>query len=388
MKKSLNLVSFLTLFLASPIFANGLGQSSGLFLLDPTHARVAALGEAFTATTDDISAMQYNPATLRSLVSGQTSLFYEKGILDDSSAFIQAGFPIKKGGLGISFGAYNGGRFEKFDGQNTKDVTGKKDLFTSIGYAKDLGQFGIGFTLKYLQSDLVEQFSAKTFTSDIGLFVPASSHLNLGLALQNIGGQLQYQDEKNSLPRIARIGGSALIFNSPLPTQLFLDFPYFLNEKQLETHLGLETILGPLSMRIGSKLMKGKTDLTVGSGFKMGQVSLDYSFGFIEETGHSQKLSLTYRFGTNETRNKFEVENIKRETPHVVQFESNPVKMPKITGKRIGHRIYIVKKGDSLSGIANKIYGHRSDWKKIYAANQDALQNENSLVVGLELILP
>mgnify|MGYP000389145962 CR=1 FL=1 len=49
---------------------------------------------------------------------------------------------------------------------------------------------------------------------------------------------------------------------------------------------------------------------------------------------------------------------------------------------------YTVQKGDTLSLIADKHYGDKSKWKRIYAVNSKALKSENSLDAGQKLIIP
>ena len=63
-------------------------------------------------------------------------------------------------------------------------------------------------------------------------------------------------------------------------------------------------------------------------------------------------------------------------TPPVVSTESAP------------QTIYTVKKGDTLAGIAQKFYGDRTAWKRIYQANRDQLPNPNALKVGQALKIP
>ena len=55
--------------------AEGAGSTGGLALIEPSSARSAALGEAFTAMTNDIGAFSYNPATLEWLRI-RPSVFY------------------------------------------------------------------------------------------------------------------------------------------------------------------------------------------------------------------------------------------------------------------------------------------------------------------------
>jgi hypothetical protein len=49
---------------------------------------------------------------------------------------------------------------------------------------------------------------------------------------------------------------------------------------------------------------------------------------------------------------------------------------------------YVVKKGDSLYAISEKIYGDSSYVNAIYSANRDTLKSKNSLKVGQTLRLP
>jgi len=51
-------------------------------------------------------------------------------------------------------------------------------------------------------------------------------------------------------------------------------------------------------------------------------------------------------------------------------------------------RIIIVQKGDTLSKIAQRAYGDYSDYKKIFTANPEIIQNPNQIYVGQRLRIP
>jgi len=51
-------------------------------------------------------------------------------------------------------------------------------------------------------------------------------------------------------------------------------------------------------------------------------------------------------------------------------------------------RTYVVKPGDTLSGIAKAVYGDWKHWKDIYEANKDKIKNPDLIQVGWELKLP
>ncbi|UDQ98576.1 LysM peptidoglycan-binding domain-containing protein [Lentisphaerota bacterium WC36G] len=60
---------------------------------------------------------------------------------------------------------------------------------------------------------------------------------------------------------------------------------------------------------------------------------------------------------------------------------------PKVVNLVKQQQYYTVKKGDNLSKIARKFYG-KPNWKKIYDANSDILNNKNKLKPGMELVIP
>ena len=52
-------------------------------------------------------------------------------------------------------------------------------------------------------------------------------------------------------------------------------------------------------------------------------------------------------------------------------------------------KTYTVKEGDTLSKIAEKIYGDASEYEKIYKANKDLIGDDpNMIKVGQELTIP
>lgn len=49
---------------------------------------------------------------------------------------------------------------------------------------------------------------------------------------------------------------------------------------------------------------------------------------------------------------------------------------------------YIVKKGDSLSKIAKDQYGDANEWRKIFEANRDQIQDPDLIHPGQTLRIP
>lgn len=53
-----------------------------------------------------------------------------------------------------------------------------------------------------------------------------------------------------------------------------------------------------------------------------------------------------------------------------------------------GEETYTVKKGDSLSKIAKRVYGDAQQWRRIHEANRDIIDNPDLIHPGQVLKLP
>jgi nucleoid-associated protein YgaU len=49
---------------------------------------------------------------------------------------------------------------------------------------------------------------------------------------------------------------------------------------------------------------------------------------------------------------------------------------------------YTVRKGDTLSAIAKREYGKASEWRRIFEANRDQIDNPDLIRPGQELTIP
>lgn len=61
---------------------------------------------------------------------------------------------------------------------------------------------------------------------------------------------------------------------------------------------------------------------------------------------------------------------------------------PSNEGTAESTRTYTVKSGDSLSKIARQFYGNTDDWRRIFDANRDIIENPDLIHPGQTLRLP
>lgn len=67
---------------------------------------------------------------------------------------------------------------------------------------------------------------------------------------------------------------------------------------------------------------------------------------------------------------------------------SEPTKRPTDKKETPKNRTHIVKRGDTLWGLAKKYYGNGNQYMKIFNANKDKIKNPNLIIDGWKLVIP
>lgn len=390
MRKTLTVALIIGLF---PGWLAAAGKSqSALTLLEPSGARVASLGEATSSLTDDITATAYNPSLLNSLSSGQMSVLFQRGMADDGYGRLAVGRPSQKLAWGFSFGYYNSGSISVFDGAQQRSVVGERDMVAGLSLAKKYDNISVGVTGKYLTTELAETASAKTFTTDFGLSSPLTSNIGLGLALQNLGGDLKYSGATEELPRMARAGLSIGIKPFSLTGHLLTEGIYRMDLKRFEPALGLEMMTGPLAFRTGFRGGRDQEEFTLGTGFFFGSSSLDYAFGFADQLSSTHRISYSNRFGGAPAASspivKKPVEKTNPETAFQMPAPRPVYQITPALGQNPSAKVYFVRQGETLKSIARLVYGREEMWDDIYRANQHLMKNPDDLTPGMKILIP
>lgn len=384
----------------------GAGESGGISMLDHGSARASGLAEAYSAATDDITAMQFNPASLPTLSSNEASFFYEKGLEGQSKGRIHLGMPHTKWSTGLAVGYFDGGSFEMVDGAQTRTVTSQRDLTVALGGAVKLGRMNLGLAGKYLSSQLAETEKASTVALDLGFQWEASKKLRFAGTAQNFGPGLKYRSERDNLPRTIRGGLNFSIPTQGFKTNVFADLPYLLNEQDFQQALGVEMGFGMIALRGGVARRFGEMEWTVGTGLGLGKFSLDYGMTMLSHQLSAQHLmNVSMHFGGHSQLDFVKaVPALSNPSPVASAMIMQQVPSKTVTpGKTIGaidqnqvqkiktlskSRIYVVKAGDTLASIAKEQYGKKELWARIYKANAHLMENPNSLTEGQKIVLP
>jgi len=188
-----------------------IGTSGADFLELGIGSRPLAMGEAFTAQTDDINSIYYNPAGIASIKYPLLSVVHQELILDSRFENISFAHPLYGGKIAFSNSFFWVPQFDKvdIDGNNDGKVQFYNGVFTSA-YAYDLGPLYVGGSLKYIYQKIDTLF-VSSVAMDLGvlkglyIYSPFDSpirNFHVGMSVLNLGTKAK----DDPLPRMFRMG--------------------------------------------------------------------------------------------------------------------------------------------------------------------------------------
>ena len=211
-----------------PLESAGQGTTAAPILNLGGGTRAAALGDAFSAVNNDVTAALWNPSGLGIMEHRQVALSY----VDRAQLFGEAGeglyYAFFAGALPLSdVGTL--GTMLQLEGQGTIDVTvdspepirtenlGTNWVWT-VSYADRLAKGLLGGVSGKIISLKLGEESARAYAIDMGIQYDLSSILvpiRVGAAVQNWGTRIHFIDENQSdpLPRLFRFGTVVPLYN-------------------------------------------------------------------------------------------------------------------------------------------------------------------------------
>lgn len=283
----------LNLLISLFLLDSGAGTTAFPLLRVAYGPRACAMGESFTALSDDATSIFWNPGGLGTIKN--TELFFSHhewfgGIRDGVLAFV---LRRDREAFGVSILVSN------IDGIESRgsDQRIREDLSVSSGIIcfsygmRLLRDLSLGVTLKGLYDDLGE-VTGRGWGMDIGGIYRLHHIVNLGLNLYNLGPSMHYGRERVKLPSGIRAG---ICIAPQFPVSVLMDIN-FSREDGFNFHCGGEVWIGDiLAVRGGYR--RGPQDIalggfTYGFGIKWRRLNLDYAFIPYGALGNTHRLSL------------------------------------------------------------------------------------------------
>ncbi|MFH1541425.1 MAG: PorV/PorQ family protein [Elusimicrobiota bacterium] len=293
----------------NPCFSNtkGLGTTGAQFLKIGIGARPLAMGGAFSAVTDDVNSIYYNPASLTRVKVREVSATYLKYFEDVNSGFIgYANKCFKKYYIGVGVAYLQVTNIEKRDlAKNEFDGFGATDMVLFLDCAKKhvasslLKNLAVGAGLKLINQKIDDE-SAFTVALDLSAYYPANDKLSFAFNVQNISYGVKFIDETDPLPLNVKVGAAYKPIKS---LTVACDLDEYIIDNKLYASVGVEYwIKNVLALRGGYRFgydtssLGDIVGLGVGSGIKIWGLTLDYAFVPFGDLSDTHRISFGTKF--------------------------------------------------------------------------------------------
>jgi len=252
----------------STAFGQAKVGTAGLqFLKVGPGARATAMGDAFTAVSNDASALYYNPGGLIQLTQPEatfTLIEYPAGL-----KFVFAGGVLPSPATSGVIGIHVTSLFTDDMNETTPEMpygTGRtftaSDLAVGVTYCQRLtDKFSVGASAKFLNEHLADK-SASGWSADVGTFYTTGwRRINIGMVIQNFGPDMTFETSPFPLPISFKFGASMVAWETPGYELLLAGEFVHPNDNVELYHLGLEfTAMNVVSLRLGKRVNAWKRD--------------------------------------------------------------------------------------------------------------------------------
>ena len=299
------IISIIITALASSGFAEtNKGTSSGLFLNVSAGARAQGLGGGYTAISDDLTALYWNPAGLALLKRPEVFAQHTEYVSDVNHEYLALSYPIWGFGTiatGITL-LYSQDEYRINPGIKTGTFQ-NRDFAWSVAYGHTYNNdLRFGVTGKLIHRKLAT-YSTYDGAVDLGVHFQADRYLpglSAGLSISNVGTHVKFIDSEDPLPLTLRFGAAWKTYFNRLTFTAELEK---IRDDDVRGHFGAEFLVHPaFALRVGYEaghdFKDAEEGLKGGAGFKYGDFNLDYAFELFGEFGTIHRVSSGYKFGT------------------------------------------------------------------------------------------
>jgi len=294
LRKSAVLAILIFLFSAIPELALASAGSSGfIFLRISAGSRPASMGEAVTASGNDITSAFYNPALLRSFEGKNQVVFMYNSYFKDVT---QNYLALASKGKNYSLGGYLAlGRVAEFERWINPDTVSlgtfeENNFIGALSFSYSFNKIDLGLSCKYAY-EKIDYRSTGAYMIDAGVFMPINKEFSAGIAVKNLGNKVKFITESYSLSREFRAGLSYKPIYFQQSLELVSDVVFY-SDIDTKVNFGAEYKFNrSFALRAGYGIGYDSRGISFGGGVFYRQFKFDYAF-----VGYKNDLGSTHRF--------------------------------------------------------------------------------------------
>jgi hypothetical protein len=279
------------------IFEKQVPSAFAFLKVAPT-ARVAAMGDAYTAVADGMDAIYWNPAGLTGIEKMGYTFGYTQWFANIDFYSGAAAFKIGWGSVvGISVLSFQPPQSEEttiLQPLGTGNMVEASDLAVGFVLAKQMtDKLSAGGVIRYVRSTLGPE-ELQTVVMSVGTLLRTGFRsLRIGMAMKHLGNEQTVVTEKVSMPIVFHVGSAMEVvgdLGDPVSLTAAFEGAYFTDRWQRWNLGGELWVREVLALRAGRKWRYDAETWSVGAGLKGGfsghnfQVDVSYTdFGDLLE---------------------------------------------------------------------------------------------------------
>lgn len=260
----------------NPEGRNKIKPSTFNFLKTTTHARIAGMGDAFTAVSNGMDGIVWNPAGLTKVDRFGYSFGYTQWLVDSRFVTGSMAYNTKRWGvIGVSFVNFSLPDMIETTTQQpdgTGNMVNSGDLVVGVVYAYQLtDKLSAAASLRFVQSALGPETLSAISVNVSSLMYTGFRSLRIGMNMKNLGGEQEIVSEKSEMPLVFHTGIAMEVFgNLGDPVSLTGSFEgAFFTDREQRWNLGGELwIQNLVALRAGYKFKYDAETWSVGGGLK------------------------------------------------------------------------------------------------------------------------
>ena len=279
------------------------GTSAASFLKLGAGARAEAMGGAFSAVANDVTAVYWNPAGLAQLETAELAAMQNTHFVDTQYQFLAGAKPMGQNVMGISFYRLDYGTIDSYTATDVKNGSfDAGSMAASVSLGRKLNdRMMAGVSVKLIEES-IESEKASTFAADLGVLYKMD-RFNFSGVIQNAGPGLKMVKDSAPLPLTIRVGASTKFMNEKMLGSVEISKP---NDAAASLRGGVEYKLASMfALRGGYAMAPGQsTDLgglvglNAGLGVTFNRFNMDYTISPFGDLGLSHRISFGYKFNS------------------------------------------------------------------------------------------